>query len=182
MTHGDGGHIDNTGWSRLAPPASRDATTEGETMAPIIESIEIARSADDVFAYAADPSHLTEWQASLVSVRAEGEGGATPGSRFVTVRKVGGRERTMTMEVTEVSRPRSWSARGVDGPVRGIVRATVEPTEGGARSRLTIELEFEGHGIGKLLVPLVVRRQASAEMPENMRKLKDALERDTTQT
>jgi hypothetical protein len=41
---------------------------------------------------------------------------------------------------------------------------------------VTIELDFEGHGIGKLLVPLVVRRQARAEMPTNMRSLKERLE------
>ena len=42
--------------------------------------------------------------------------------------------------------------------------------------RGAIELEFEGHGIGKLLVPLVVRRQARNEMPQNCRRLKQPLE------
>jgi len=41
---------------------------------------------------------------------------------------------------------------------------------------VTIALDFEGHGIGKLLVPLVVRRQARNEMPANCRKLKQRLE------
>ena len=41
---------------------------------------------------------------------------------------------------------------------------------------MTIELDFAGHGIGRLLVPLVVRRQAAGEMPENMRRLKERLE------
>ena len=36
--------------------------------------------------------------------------------------------------------------------------------------------DFTGHGIGKLLVPLIVRRQAASEMPENMRRLKQRLE------
>jgi hypothetical protein len=44
------------------------------------------------------------------------------------------------------------------------------------RSRVTIELDFEGHGIGKLLVPLVIRRQASREMEINRRNLKERLE------
>lgn len=51
---------------------------------------------------------------------------------------------------------------------------TVEPL--GERSRVTIEVDFTGHGIGKLLVPLVVRRQAARENPENMRRLKHRLE------
>ena len=41
---------------------------------------------------------------------------------------------------------------------------------------MTIELDFEGHGIGKLLVPLVVRRQAQKELPINVQNLKEKLE------
>ena len=149
-------------------------------MAPIVESIEIARSPDVVFSYMTDPSHGPEWQESLVSMGAEGDAGSRVGSRYVTVRKVGGRERTMTMEMTELSPPRSFRARGVDGPVRGLVHGSVEPLDDGTRSRATIELDFEGHGIGMLLVPLVVRRQAKAEMVANMRKLKEVLERETS--
>jgi hypothetical protein len=84
----------------------------------------------------------------------------------------------MTMEMTEVSTPRSWAVRGIDGPVRGIVKGTIETLGDGARSRVTIELDFEGHELGKLLVPLVVRRQAQREMPKNLRSLKQRLESD----
>jgi hypothetical protein len=48
------------------------------------------------------------------------------------------------------------------------VKGTVEALGDDARSRVTIELDFEGHGLGKLLVPLVVRRQAQREMPRKM--------------
>jgi hypothetical protein len=41
---------------------------------------------------------------------------------------------------------------------------------------VSIDVDFEGHGIGKLLVPLVVRRQAAKEMPANVARLKDRLE------
>jgi hypothetical protein len=37
-------------------------------------------------------------------------------------------------------------------------------------------VDFTGHGIGRLLVPLVVRRQAATEMPGNMTRLKQRLE------
>jgi len=45
---------------------------------------------------------------------------------------------------------------------------------GGRASRSA--LEFEGHGIGRLLVPLVVRRQARRQLPKNEQKLKEVLE------
>ncbi len=41
---------------------------------------------------------------------------------------------------------------------------------------MTVEVDFEGHGIGKLLVPLVVRREARKEMPTNLAALKRRLE------
>ena len=82
----------------------------------------------------------------------------------------------MAMEIGELNAPRNWTVRGVDGPVRGTVKGTIEPLEDGQRSKVTITLDFEGHGLGKLLVPLVVRRQAGAEMPKNMQHLKERLE------
>jgi uncharacterized protein YndB with AHSA1/START domain len=145
-------------------------------MAPIVSSIEIARPPEEVFAYVTDPSRLAEWQESVVSARAQGGDSPAVGSRAVTTRKIGRLERTMTMEMTNISPPRDWAVRGIDGPVRGVVNGTVEPLDDGARSRVTIELDFEGHGLGKLLVPLVVRRQAQKEMPRNLQNLRERLE------
>ena len=145
-------------------------------MAPIVSSIEIARPPQEVFSYVNDPSRLAGWQESVVSARLEGGAPPAVGSKAITTRRIGRRERRMTMEMTSVSPPRSWAVRGIDGPVRGIVNGTVEPLDDGARSRVTIELDFEGHGLGKLLVPLVVRRQAQREMPVNLRNLKQRLE------
>jgi uncharacterized protein YndB with AHSA1/START domain len=139
-------------------------------MAPIVESIETARRPEDVFSYMTDPGHLPDWQESLVSVRREDEGPVSVGTRIVTTRRIGRGERAMTMEMSELNPPNNWAVRGVDGPIRGMVKGTVEPLENGERSRVTINLDFEGHGIGKLLVPLVVRRQAASEMPRNLQK------------
>jgi uncharacterized protein YndB with AHSA1/START domain len=151
---------------------------EEETVAPIVSSIEISRPPEQVFSYVTDPSRLAEWQESVVSTRTEASGPSDVGSKVAMTRRIGRLERTMTSELT-VSPPRSWAVRGIDGPVRGMVKGTVEPLNGSTRSRVTIELEFEGHGIGKLLVPLVVRRQAAKEMPRNLQHLKDRLESGT---
>jgi uncharacterized protein YndB with AHSA1/START domain len=145
-------------------------------MAPIVETIEISRRPDDVFAYVTDVSHLPEWQESVISARREGDGPMTAGAKVVVTRHVRPRDMTMTMEMSELNAPSSWTVRGIDGPVRGTAKGTIEPLEGGERSRVTIALDFEGHGLGKLLVPLVVRRQAGSEMPKNMQHLKERLE------
>jgi uncharacterized protein YndB with AHSA1/START domain len=144
-------------------------------MAPITTSAEVARPREDVFAYVTDPSTMPEWQKGAVSGHMDAPT-TRVGSKCTTVRRIGGRQREVTTVITEYDPPHRWADRGVDGPIRAIVAVTVEPLPDGSRSRLTIELDFTGHGIGKLLVALVVRRQATAEMPENMRRLKQRLE------
>ena len=144
-------------------------------MAPIVATVEISRRPEEVFAYITDPSHLPEWQESVVRVKTE-SAPAGGGPRAVVTRRVGPREIDMTTDITDLDPPRSWRVRGVDGPVRGNVKGTIEPLDDGTRSRVTLDLDFEGHGFGKLLVPLVVRRQAQRELPMNVQKLKERLE------
>jgi carbon monoxide dehydrogenase subunit G len=154
----------------------RWARDKGGKVAPIVNSIEISRRPEDVFAYVTDPSCLSDWQESVVSVRADSP--FTVGSKAVVTRRVGRLERAMTNEMTELTPPTAWGIRGIDGPIRGNVKGTVEPLGDGERSRVTISLDFDGHGIGKLLLPLVVRRQVQAEMPRNLQRLKERLESD----
>lgn|SRR5437763_3167221 len=144
-------------------------------MAPITTSIEVARPAEKVFAYVTDPSTFPQWQRRVVSGHLDG-GTARAGSTCTTIRRIGGRERKVITEITECDPPRRWADRGIDGPIRAVVAVTVEPLANRSQSRVKIELDFTGHGIGELLVPLVVRRQAANEMPENMRRLKKRLE------
>jgi uncharacterized protein YndB with AHSA1/START domain len=144
-------------------------------MPPIVSNIEIARTPEGVFAYVTDPSRFAEWQDDVVSVRMAEGSPPSLGSRFTTTRRIGRVERTMTQQITEISPPRSWAVHGVDGPIRPNVNITVEPLDDGARSRVTIALDFEGHGIGKTLLPLV-RRQAQKGAPISYRKLKERLE------
>ena len=142
-------------------------------MAPITASIEIARPPEAVFAYIDDLSRHGEWQSSLQEVKVETEGSTRVGSRARDRRKVPGGVQEMTYEITEHDPPRRASFRGIDGPVRAFGTVTVAPADGG--SRVTLELDFEGHGLGKLLLPLV-RRQARKEVPQDQKLLKERLE------
>lgn len=98
------------------------------------------------------------------------------GARCLTTRRIGGANRPSTSEVAYINPPKTWGVRGIDGPIRAIVDVTVEPLTA-HRSRLTIAVDSEGHGIGKLLVPFVVRREARKEIPANLATLKQRLER-----
>jgi hypothetical protein len=97
------------------------------------------------------------------------------GTRCHTTRRIGGADRPSVSEVTHIDPPRTWGVTGIDGPIRAIVDLTVQPLTTD-RSRLTISVDFTGHGIGKLLVPLMVRREAAKEMPTNLATLKQRLE------
>ncbi len=144
-------------------------------MAPIVASTEVARPAEEAFAYVIDPSTMSEWQQDVV--RGHLDTPATHvGSRCTTTRRIGGREREVVTEVTDYDPPRRWADRGISGPIRAIVVVTVESLAESSRSRVTIGVDFTGHGMGKLLVPLIVRRQAAKEMPGNMKRLKQRLE------
>ena len=144
-------------------------------MAPVIVTTDVERSAQDVFVYATDPTRFHEWQQGVIDGHLDQPGTPTVGTRCLTTRRIGGANRPSTSEVTHINPPKVWGVRGIDGPIRAIVDLTVEPLTAD-RSRLTIAVDFEGHGIGRLLVPLVVRRQARKEMPANLAALKQRLE------
>ena len=148
-------------------------------MPPIVTSAEIECPAAEVFAYATDPTRFREWQKGVVEGHMDGPADDTQppaaGTKCVTTRRIGGASRPATAELVHIDPPRTWGVRGTDGPIRAVVDVRVEPVTG-SRSRLTISVDFTGHGIGKILVPLMVRREARKEMPDNMAALKQRME------
>jgi uncharacterized protein YndB with AHSA1/START domain len=143
-------------------------------MTLIVSDVDIARPPDEVFSYVTDPSRFGEWQANVVSGHIEGDGPAAVGSTCTMTRRIGGSERTSTSVITHLDAPWAWAIRGIDGPIRANVNVTVEPVPE-QRSRVTIQLDFQGHGAGKLLMPMVVR-QARKEVPQSCQNLKKRLE------
>jgi len=138
-------------------------------MTPLSSTIDVDRPAAEVFAYTTDPTRFHEWQKGVVDGRTEGD-------KCITTRRIGFAERLVTSQITNVDPPRAWTVHGLDGPIRATVNVRVEPVDGDSSSRLTIDLDFEGHGIGKVLVPLLVRREAEKAVPENLQRLKANLE------
>jgi len=115
----------------------------------------------------------------------DGPDSGTPavGARCVTTRRIGGASRPSSSEPVQIDPPRTWGVRGTDGPIRAAVDVLVEPVTD-SRSRLTISVDVTGHGIGigigigigKILMPLMVRREARKEMPDNIAALKRLIE------
>ena len=136
-------------------------------MAPAIAAAVVGRPAAEVFAYATDPAHFREWQRGLIDGHLDQPGPPQVGTKCITTRRIGGASRVVTSEVTHIDPPRTWGVQGIDGPIRATVDVTVKSLTD-TSSRLTIEVGFEGHGIG--------RRQAQREMPANLEALKRRVE------
>jgi uncharacterized protein YndB with AHSA1/START domain len=147
-------------------------------MPKIMASTEVERPAAEVFAYATDPTRFSEWQRGVVDGHmegtADGTGSPAVGTLCRTTRRIGGASRPVTSELVHIDPPRTWGVRGTGGPIRAAVDLVVEPITNSS-SRLTITVGFTGHGIGKVLVPLV-SREARKEMPDNVAALKHRLE------
>jgi hypothetical protein len=146
-------------------------------MPPVVTSAEIGRPAAEVFACATNPARFKEWQKGVVDGHMDGPADGTPavGAKCVTTRRIGGASRPSTSELVQIDPPRAWGVRGTDGPIRAAVDVLVESVTD-SRSRLSISVDFTGHGIGKILVPLMVRREARKEMPDNIAALKRLIE------
>jgi hypothetical protein len=144
-------------------------------MPPIVTTAEIGRPAAEVFAYATDPARFSEWQKGVVDGHMDGPQPLAVGAKCAMTRRIGGADRSSSSELVRIDPPRAWRVEGTDGPVRAVVDVQVEPVTD-SRSRLTISVDFTGHGIGKILVPLMVRREARKEMPQNMAALKRRME------
>jgi uncharacterized membrane protein len=140
----------------------------------IKHSIEINRSAEEVFAYLDQLERHSEWQRSLISAKVETEGATRVGTRVVERRKVPGGARNIPYEITEHEPPYKASFRGIAGPVRPVGTVIVDPI-GASSSRMTVELDLEGHGIGKLFA-IFARRQAAKEVPQDHETFKEMLE------
>lgn len=144
-------------------------------MAPVAATIEIDRPVAEVFAYATDPSTFHEWQKGVIAGHLDAPDGPSVGARCISTRRIGFADRPVTSVITHFDPPRRWGVKGVDGPIRATVDVVVDRLTD-SRSRLTITLDFAGHGIGRVLVPLVVVPEARKEMPENLAKLSEQLQ------
>ena len=144
-------------------------------MAPVVHSVEIARSPEDVFAYWVDLERHAEWNPDIVSSKRETDGPTGVGSRATDVRRAAGGKQSITYEITEHDPPRTSAFRGVNGPVRAVGTITVDPLGDGG-SRVTIEIDFEGKGLVGAVVTPLVHRQARTHVPVALQGLKERLE------
>jgi len=138
-------------------------------------SIEISRRPEDVFTYVLEPLHYSEWDDSVVSAHREDSSPLAVGSKTTVLHRMGPWKVRTIEEIVKLTPPRQFTNRGVSGPLAGIATCTVEPLHGGRNSRLTIALDIEARGLGKLLLPIAQFR-ARRTVPKQLKRLKVILD------
>lgn len=136
-------------------------------------TIAVDRPPEDVFAYLADVSNLTEWQAGVHSAEIEGGGGAAAGARVLESRTLLGKELTTTLEIVDFDPPRLFTLRALDGPALLTVRHELEPSGGGTELRVVVEGEVRhmpGFAAGLMM------RGAERQFRRDFERLKRMLE------
>ncbi|GAA2037577.1 hypothetical protein GCM10009740_31810 [Terrabacter terrae] len=89
-------------------------------------SIEVRCAADEVFAYATDPTKFAEWQEGVVSGSMNTQHEPALGDLCRTTRRIGGADRASTSRLVRFEPPRAWSVQGIDGPIRARVDLDVQ--------------------------------------------------------
>ena len=142
----------------------------------VIGTIDIERPPGEVFAYVSDLARHHEWQEAVLRTAIETPGPTAAGTRAVETRTVGGREHDIPYEVAEHEPPNRLVIRGTAGSIRPHVVVSVDRLDDGRCSRVTIALELEGRGLGRLLEP-IARQQAQTQLPVDQGRLTELMER-----
>jgi carbon monoxide dehydrogenase subunit G len=130
-------------------------------------TVEIARTAEEVFDYLVDVSNLPAWQSGVRSARREGD-------RIHESRHLLGRELSTTLAIDEEERPRVFAIRALDSPVPFAVRHELE-ANGSGGTRLTVVGEGDA-GLLPGFAAGIMARRAEKQFRKDFERLKRLLE------
>ena len=139
-------------------------------MATVSGSIVVDCSPEEAFAYSGEPAHGPEWQAGLREVAMETAGPPQVGARVRERRGLPGAPASR-WELTHSQPGARWSLRRIDGAAERRTM-TFGELDGGAATRLSLELAFDGRGIGAV----VAWRRAARQIQGDLARLKRRLE------
>ena len=140
----------------------------------VVESIEIDRPVEEVFAYVANPKNLPEWSTLAIEVKDAPEP-IGEGDTFTAVGKFLGRRFETPYERASYEPNRRYTDRATGGPVpdQEWTYTFEEVSEG--TTRLTRAAEGEPGGFFKLADPLI-ERALKRQVRADLETIKDLLE------
>lgn len=121
----------------------------------------IDRPIEEIFAFLADGTNDKKFSPRVQSIEKVGDGPVGVGTVFRSTVKDAGMTTQREFELTEVKAPTKirWTERSKNSITVPTGGYDLEPSGEGS-TKMTIHNEFEGHGIGKLLLPLAARAAA----------------------
>jgi Polyketide cyclase / dehydrase and lipid transport len=143
-------------------------------MAPLQQSVGIARPLEEVFAFVANSANDALWGSNLVEVTQVSPGPVGVGARFRYVARFAGRQFELVREVTEYEPNRRQAVKTVSGPLRfGGVR-TFEAIPDGTRVTLTGGGRMGGFfGLAEPLLLRAAQRSLRTDLATLKRLLED---------
>ncbi|GAB2707774.1 SRPBCC family protein [Arthrobacter bambusae] len=139
------------------------------------ESIVIPVPPEEVFDYLNDPTHLAEYDATILTSELEGDGPVRVGSRFKGTSKILGRTFDWVVEVTENERPTKQVVKSVEGKIDFTGTYTMTPEDAGTRLNYRLE---SGAGLGGVfgrVADVLVNKAYARQMRANLATLAEIL-------
>ena len=140
-------------------------------MVRVALTIEIARPADEVFAYLTDLARLPEWQETVLESRADGT--LAEGVRIHERRRFLGREAETELEVEAFEPWRRLALRTLHGPVDLSIDHVLAEADG--HTKLHVEAKARPGGLLRFAGPAIAAR-ARRELRSDFERLKRLLE------
>ena len=144
---------------------------------PVIEeSIVINKPRAEVYAFAADSTHLLDWSSNIIEFEATPPGPVQADTTAKGVTRVAGRNVEWTSKVTEVEDGVGYTYESVESPMAFTYSYRFEDAEGGTKVVFHQDVPTIGGFFGKLADPIVTRmysRNVSAN-PANLKELLEA--------
>ena len=140
----------------------------------VLTEITIARPADAVAAYAADPSNSPAWYKNITSITWETSPPLRPGSRVTFTARFLGRQLGYTYEITDFTPGQRLVMRTAQGPFPMETTYTWQAIDDGS-TRMTLRNRGEPAGFPELTAPLMTIAMKRATR-KDLRNLKAILE------
>jgi uncharacterized protein YndB with AHSA1/START domain len=139
-------------------------------MKPLINSVALNRSPEEVFDYLCDLKNELSWNPDMLLAEQLTEGSVGEGTCILCQWKGGPK---MECTYTKFDRPRYWEAYAASKVMDIAFACKVEPTEGGAR--ITASMTLLPKGLFRIIAPFI-RMAFQKEEQKNMEKIRKAVE------
>lgn len=143
-------------------------------MIEVTSSVQIERSAADVYAFLVDMSNAPSWQSGAFEAKVLTEGPIRAGTRFSERFRMAGVQMTAVCEMTAVEPAQQLAYRSIQSRVISFEGSfTLEPEDGA--TRLTYRATSRLRGPLRLLEPLM-RGEVAREAEAELQRIKKAVE------